>query len=385
MHIPSWPQAGEREAELIRMVLKSSEWGGFHPVVVEFEQSFAAYQHAKYSISVCNGTVALELALTVLGIGAGDEVIVPAISFIATATAVSRVGATPVFVDIENDSFNIDPERVREAITKRTKAVLAVHFGGVLCDIQTLSQICQENGLILFEDAAHAHGAEWQGRRAGSFGEMGSFSFQNGKVMSAGEGGILVTSDERLAETARSVANGGRIAGRNFFEHHRLGTNFRLTGLQAAVLLAQLERLPGQIRLRTLNASVFNNLLSDIKEIVWQKEATAQTQNPFYLLTGRVVGGTEIRDTLCQRLRTAGVPCTPFYPHTLYQNPLYARGGCRTMPCPVAETRVRDAFWLSHRVLLAEESTLQEIAGVMRAAMQEYRPAISAQPVFARS
>src|SRR3954451_3890886 len=180
MHIPSWPQADEREADLLRAVLESPQWGGFHPFVAEFEESFAAYQHATHGVSAFNGTVTLELASEVLGIKAGDEVIVPAVSFISTATAVSRAGATPVFVDIGKDTYNLDPERVREAITPRTKAVIAVHFGGTMCDVESLGAICRAYHLHLIEDAAHAHGSEWNGKRAGSFGIAGSFSFQNG-------------------------------------------------------------------------------------------------------------------------------------------------------------------------------------------------------------
>src|ERR1700728_133560 len=228
MDIPDWPQADEREAELLRMVLESPQWGGFHPFVAEFEQSFAAYQHAAHGISAFNGTVTLELALEVLGIGAGDEVIVPAISFISTATAVSRAGATPVFVDIEHDSFNLDPQRVREALSPKTRAVMAVHFGGTMCNIAEISRICREHNLFLIEDAAHAQGSEWGGKRAGSFGVAGSFSFQNGKVLCSGEGGILVSSDAGFAECARSIANCGRVQGVSFYDHHRLGTNFRL-------------------------------------------------------------------------------------------------------------------------------------------------------------
>ncbi|MBV9083212.1 MAG: aminotransferase class I/II-fold pyridoxal phosphate-dependent enzyme, partial [Acidobacteriaceae bacterium] len=200
MNIPHWPQADEREAELLRMVLESAKWGGFHPFVAEFEQSFAAYQHCAFGISAANGTVTLELAFAALGIGPGDEVIVPAISFISTASTVSRAGATPVFVDVEANSFNVDPECVRAAVTPKTKAVIAVHFGGAMCRIEELSQICRDRDLVLIEDAAHAHGSEWNGKRAGSFGIAGSFSFQNGKVLSSGEGGMLVTSDERFAE-----------------------------------------------------------------------------------------------------------------------------------------------------------------------------------------
>jgi dTDP-4-amino-4,6-dideoxygalactose transaminase len=367
MQIPPWPRADEREAELLRMVLDSRQWGGCHPFVAEVEQSFAAYQHARYGIGAMNGSVTLELALEVLGIGPGDEVIVPAISFITTATAVSRAGATPVFVDIEADSYNIDPGRVREAITAKTKAMIPVHFGGVICDMQALLEICRERDLALLEDAAHAHGAEFDGKRAGSFGLAGSFSFQNGKVLTAGEGGMLVTSDDNFAARARSIANCGRVPGRSFYEHHELGTNFRLSAMHAAILLAQFERLPEQIRHREVNLSIFNDLVADIKEIVWQRQHPVQTQNPHYLVTGRVDRGA--RNEFCRRLASAGVPITPFYPHTLYRNPVYQREKCRVMPCPIAETRIHDSFWLSHRAFLAPEETIQEIAGAVRAAV----------------
>ena len=369
MRIPSWPQSDEREAELLRMVLESPQWGGFHPFVAEFEQSFAAYQHAAHGISAFNGTVALELALTVLGIGPGEEVIIPAISFISTATAVSRVGAVPVFVDIEPRSFNIDPDRVTEAISPHTKAVMAVHFGGAMSDIDALGAICREHGLILLEDAAHAQGSEWNGKRAGSFGLAGSFSFQNGKVLCAGEGGMLVSSDDAFAEKARSIANCGRIAGRSFYEHHRLGTNFRLTAFQAAVLLAQFERLPEQIQLRTANARRLKELVADIAEIEWQEQRPGITQNSWYLLPGRVSGGRGARDEFQRRLAAAGVPCTPFYPHTLYRNPLYSSASCRVMPCPAAEASVLEAFWLPHRVLLADEESIAEVAEAIRRAV----------------
>ncbi len=377
MHIPSWPQADEREADLLRMVLESPQWGGFHPFVAEFEQSFAAYQGSKYGISLCNGTVAIELLLGLLGIGPGDEVIVPAISFVATATAVSRVGAIPVFVDIEQDSYNVDTQRVREAVTAKTKAVLAVHFGGTIGDIQGLSDACREYGILLLEDAAHAHGAEWNGGRAGSFGLASTFSFQNGKVLTAGEGGMLLTSDDNLAERARSLANCGRIPGRSFYEHTHLGTNFRLTAFQAAVLLAQFERLPAQNQRRAANAALLMHLVDNPKEIVWQPQPPGQTHNPFYLLTARLAGGPSSRDEFCSRLAAAGVPCTRFYPHTLYQNPLYRDGGaeCRVMPCPMAEARVLDAFWFPHRLLLAEETTIRQAANAIGAA-------IGAQPVL---
>ena len=364
MQFPQWPKSDEREVELLRDVLDSPQWGGFHPFITQFEHSFAAYQHCEFGLAAMNGTVTLELALSVLGVGAGDEVIVPAISFISTATAVSRAGAMPVFVDIE-------PERVREAVTSKTKAVIAVHFGGTLCRIEEISAICLEHGLELVEDAAHAQGSEWNGRRAGSFGRFGSFSFQNGKVMSAGEGGILVTSDAALAKTAASVLNQGREEGRGFFEHHRLGTNFRMTAFQAAVLLAQLERLPAQIAQRTTNVERIQLRLGSDNGIVWQQQPAEVTANSQYLLLGRIQHATVTRDQFCGALKAEGVPCTPFYPHTLYQNPVYKAGGRRVMPCPNAEACVDDAFWLPHRVLLAAEETIDKLIEVTRCAITE--------------
>lgn len=369
MHFPPWPQSDEREAELLRMVLDSPQWGGFHPFVAEFEASFARYQHAKYGISAFNGTVTLELALEILGIKPGDEVIVPAISFISTAMAVSRVGAIPVFVDIGEDTYNLDLARVREAITERTKAVIAVHFGGTPCALDALQQICAEYQLHLIEDAAHAHGSEWKGKRAGSFGAVGSFSFQNGKVLCSGEGGMLVTSDDVIADAARSIANCGRTPGKSFYEHARLGTNYRLGAFQAAVLLAQFERLPDQIAHRAKNAELLKTALAGAGDIVWQSQPDAVTQNSWYLMVGRLHACNIDREAFIQTLVQAGVPCTPFYPHTLYQNPLYRDEPCRVTECPVAERSLRECFWFPHRVLLADEETIVRLARVVRGAL----------------
>lgn len=361
MEIPAWPQSDEREAELLRSVLESSQWGGFHPYVTQWEQSFARYQGAAHGIAAFNGTVTLEIALEVLGIAAGDEVIVPAISFVSTATAVSRTGALPVFVDIEPFSFNIDPEQVSDAVTSRTKAVIAVHFGGAMCRMDRLREICSARGLHVIEDAAHAHGSEWYGRRAGSLGIAGSFSFQNGKVLCCGEGGMLVASDDCFAEHARSLINQGRVAGRPYFEHHRLGTNGRMTGLQAAILLAQFERLDDQIERRTGNARRLRQLAPTIR---WQEVPAAVTRNSHYLLCGRVAGG---REKLMKALTAAGVPATPFYPHPLYRNPAYQQpNSCRVLPCPRTEEYLSDAFWLPHRVLLSDAGTIEEIGAILR-------------------
>ncbi len=373
MNIAKWPVSTGREIELLRRVLDSPQWGGFHELVGEFERSFAAYQHCAHGIGVFNGTVSLEMMLAVSGIGPGDEVIVPAISFVSTATAVSRAGAVPVFVDIEPYSFNIDPHCVRDAIGPRTRAILAVHFGGPLCEIERLAAIAADRNLILFEDAAHAQGSEWKGRRAGSFGLAGSFSFQNGKVMTCGEGGIVTTNGDAFAEKCRAFANQGRDPkqpGATFFHHYTLGSNFRMTALQAAVLVAQFERVDEQIALRCRNESFLREKLSGTPGLTFQIAPPEVNRHSHYLLPGRIDAGAfgESRDEFHRRMTAAGIPCTPFYPHTLYQNPLYANGAApsRVLPCPVSEACVQDAFWFPHRVLMSEpetvEATVREIA-----------------------
>lgn len=370
MQIPKWPQANQREVELLQSVLASPHWGGFHPVIPELEKLFASYQHGQFGVAACNGTVTLEVALSVLGIGPGDEVIVPAISFISTATAVSRVGATPVFVDISEASFNIDPRSIALAITEKTKAVLIVHFGGIPCDMLAITELCRKQGLLLIEDAAHAHGSEWNGLRLGSFGIASSFSFQNGKVLCCGEGGMLVSSDIAFTEGARSLINCGRVAGESFYAHYRLGTNLRMTAFQAVVLLAQLERLAGQIERRTRNAAYLKSLMSEVDELVWQEEPPEMTQCSWYLLVGRLAPGAVGRNEFVDRLTQAGVPCTPFYPHTLQQNPLYrSQIHCRIEPTPIADARVADGFWLPHRALLAEPDTIEEIAAAIKSSL----------------
>jgi dTDP-4-amino-4,6-dideoxygalactose transaminase len=368
MRIPKWPIATERELRLVREVLESNQWGGFHEFVDRFEKAFAQFQHCEHGVSAANGTLALEMAMAAADIGPGDEVIVPAISFVSSATAVSRAGATPVFVDIEPFSFNMDPERAGAAVSSKTKAIMPVHFGGPLANMDRLMRLASERGLAVIEDAAHAHGSEWNGKRAGSFGVCGAFSFQNSKVMTAGEGGILLSNDAGFAERSRSFANQGRETGKGWFNHYTLGSNYRITALQAAVLLAQLERLPQQIEVRGRNEQLLRSELAGVSGLTFQEVPPQVNTHSHYLLLGRIDAGQFglSRDEFHKALTAQGIPCTPFYPHTLYGNPLYQQGGCRVEPCPVAEACIHDAFWLPNRVLLAEEETTREIASVIR-------------------
>lgn len=368
MHIPGWPVAGDRERELLLAVLDSPQWGGFHEIVGRFEREFAKYQHTRFGVTTFNGTVSLEMMLSVAGIGPGDEVIVPAISFVSTATAVSRVGATPVFVDIEPYTFNLDPDRAAAAISDQTRAILTVHFGGSLCAIDRIAALAQKRGLILFEDAAHAHGSEWNGQRAGSFSLASSFSFQNGKVMSSGEGGIVLTNDADFFERCRSFANQGRRDGASFFHHFTLSTNLRITALQAAILVAQLERLDHDIYVRQRNEERLRRELADVPGLRFQEIPPEVNRRSHYLLLGRIdareFGMT--RDAFHRALSQHGIPSTPFYPHPLYGNPMYANSGCRVEPCPIAEACVRDAFWMPHRVLMSDDETIGKIVEAIR-------------------
>lgn len=371
---PAWPCLSPGDRERVEAVLRSANWGGGGPAVGDFEELFAQFHDARFGIAVASGTMALELAMHALGIGPGDEVIVPAHSFVATATAVSRVGAEPVFVDIEADSYNIDPDQVAAAVSPKTRAMMPVHFGGVVAEMDRLADIAQERELLLVEDAAHAHGAEWYGTRAGGMGTAGAFSFQNSKAMTAGEGGILITNDEGLAQRARSITNAGRIPDRGWFEHHNLGSNLRMTGVQAALLQGQLERLPDQIRLRAANFAHFEAELDGVPGIVMQKSPEGATVQTRYIVPGRVERerfGTD-RDQFVKAVQAEGVPVRPFYPHPLYANPVFRGRPHRTSPCPVAEQACQASFWLPMNLFMGTEEDAADAAGAITKVHRAY-------------
>ena len=373
---PAWPALGPGDLERVREVLESPDWGGGGEVVEAFEELFAQYHDSSFGIAVSSGSMALELALHALGIGPGDEVIVPAHSFVATALAVSRVGAGPVFVDIEADTYNMDPIRVAEAVSDETRALIPVHFGGVVADMDRLTDVAADRGLSVIEDAAHAHGAEWFGTRAGGLGACGVFSFQNSKAMAAGEGGILISSDETLAARARSIANAGRLPGRCWFEHFEVGTNLRMTSVQAVLLSGQLERLQDQIGLRAANFSRFNEALADVDGLELQQAPDGATVQTRYIVPGRVNESSFGlgRDEFVRAIQAEGIPVRPFYPHPLYANPVFRQLPHRADLCPVAEQATRDSFWLPLRLFMGTaedaEDAARAIAKVHRAANQ---------------
>jgi len=245
---PAWPfwDGGERDAVLA--VLESGEWGGFpepNERASEFAARFAAFSDAGYGVCCANGSVSLEMCLWALDVKAGDEVIVPAYTWVATGAAPVHVNAVPVFVDVEPRNYCMDPGAVEAAITEKTVAIMPVHLASSIADMDRLNAIAEKHGLAVVEDCAHAHGSRWRDRGAGSLGTAGSYSFQSSKSMTAGEGGLVTTNDETLAKRLHSLVNCGRKEGwYEDFPGEPFGFNYRLTEFQAAVLLAQLDKWP---------------------------------------------------------------------------------------------------------------------------------------------
>jgi len=263
---PSWPVYDERDVEAVTRVVESGTWGGFPEPgqnAADFETRFAAYQGASHGVLMGNGTITMEVALKALGIGWGDEVIVPALTFAATAYAVIAAGALPVIVDVTRETWTIDPAQVEAAITPNSRAIIPVHLAHQMADMDAIASIAARHGLAIVEDCAHAPGQRWRDRGAGCIGEFGSFSHQSSKILTAGEGGSLLTSDEQLARRAQSIIDCGRpkdADGRAY----TFGANYRLGELHAALLVTQLERFPRQQAERATNAVYLEELLPTV-------------------------------------------------------------------------------------------------------------------------
>lgn len=361
---PIWPQWDQRELDGLRVVLESGNWGGYSDDIGEFERAFAARHAAGHCIGAMNGTVSLVAAFAACEIGAGDEVIVPSYTFVATASAVRLAGATPVFVDIDPDTYNLDVGAAEAAIGERTKAIVPVHFAGLPVDLDLLLPLAEKHGLVVIEDAAHAHGSSWRGNPVGALGHIGSFSFQANKNMTAGEGGALLTNDDALATRLWSYVNQGRDVDGSWYEHPHLGSNLRLTGWQAAVLLVQLERLDAQLLRRMASARYLHEELArfpGLSPLVWDERADNHAHHLFVLRYDPEGFGGFSRADFRRELEARGIPSSSGYGFPLYrQQPLTPPLG-RVTPCPAAERACGEAIWLSHNLLLAEEAQLAAI------------------------
>lgn len=362
---PRWPQWDEREQARILAVLDSGEWGGFNPAVKEFETLFGKRHQAKYCYTCVNGTSSLEAGLRAVGVGHGDEVIVPPYTFIATANAVRLAGATPVFVDVEADTYNLDVSKIEEALSPKTKAIIPVHFAGLMANMDALLPLAQKHNLAIIEDAAHAHGSTWRGTPAGTIGHIGSFSLQQSKNLTAGEGGILLTNNEELAGKLWSFINQGRSPAGAWYEHANLGTNLRMTGWQAAILLAQMERFEEQLQRRMSSARRLNQILEEIdglQPMRWDERADSHAFH-LYMMRYDADGfaGLE-RDRFVEALRAEGIPCSTGYARPLYDQPPLTAPNSRILPCPVAEQACKEVIWLTQNMLLAEPEQIDRIA-----------------------
>ena len=394
-----WPDYDKGEEQALLEVLHSRAWGGYHECVKALETDFAAYHQVPYAVSCANGTVALEVALKALGIGPGDEVIVSPYTFVASASSILLCGATPVFADIDPKTYNLSPEAAERAITPRTRAIVVVHFGGHPADMDAFQALAQRHKLSIVEDAAHAHGARWRGVPVGGWGDVATFSFQSFKLMTAGEGGMILSRRADVMEKCWAYCNQGRRRDGGWFDHFTLGTNYRLSAFQAAVLGVQLRRMPQQTKLRAENVAYLRERLKSFDGFTLPDDDPRVENHPYYLLTFRyhaeAFSGVD-RDTVLRAVAAEGIPLKPTYPHPLYRNPVFTDldhvAGKRAqeygkLHLPEAERVCRDGAWLSHTALLGERADVDDVmealrkvqkeSGALRASAQEREQAVA--------
>ena len=327
-----------------------------------FESEFAAYCGAKHGIGVANGTEALFLAIKALGIGAGDEVIVPANTFIATAAAVSHANATPVFVDIDPDTYCIDPAKIGAEVTEKTKAIIAVHLYGHAADMDPIMAIARANGLKVIEDCAQAHGTHYKGKQVGSIGDAAGFSFYPSKTLGAyGDAGMVVTSSDEICETVKLLRDNGRTT---WYEHALIGYNSRLDGIQAAILRVKMKYLEGWVEARRAHAKQYGELLGNTKGLSLPMEKS-YTRHSYYVYVVR----TDNRDDVMARLKEKGCGCGIHYPVPLHLQPAYAFLGGKPGDFPISEQYAKQIMSIPMFPELTPEqvseaaSIIQEVVG----------------------
>ncbi|MCU6707787.1 DegT/DnrJ/EryC1/StrS family aminotransferase [Paenibacillus sp. J5C_2022] len=373
---PNWPVWGAEEEKLILEVLHSGNWGGANKdKLAVLEQQFAHRHGARHAINISNGTIAMTVALMAAGIEPGDEVIMPPYTFIATGTAALLAGAIPIFADVEEDTLLIDPHKVEERITPRTKAIIAVHIAGAPANMTSLKAIADRHGLFLLEDAAQAVGASWENHKVGTLGHAGTFSFQSSKNINSGEGGIILTDDDTLMETMWSIANVGRVPGGAWYQHERIGWNFRMTEFQAAVILGQMTRMDEQIRTRARNAALLDKLISGLEQFQPFRNDERITTHAYHIYMFKIraeLASPAMKEQVIRMLHAEGIPVLPGY-HSLNCNTaIIAETAKRTgkqsvYPCPVSE-RISEAqvLWLGQAVLLGGEQDIYDVADALR-------------------
>lgn len=350
MNIP-WSQPEINDEELNQIIDSfNADWLTMGPKVKEFEKYMADYLHVPHAVAVTNGTLALDLSLKILGVRPGDEVIVPAMTYFATAAAVSYQFAVPVFVDIESNSYNLDCERIEEAISPKTKAIIFIDYGGNPADIEGLRTIAKKHGLILFQDAAQSLGGIYQGSPLGAQTEISITSFHIAKVMTTVEGGMILTHKEEFAIEARIRRNQGE-SGK--YLHSHLGTNARMTDISAAIGLGQVKKLKRLLKERERVASLYNDYFEKNNNIGLTKckRFNSKHGNFFYPIL------VKNRDRLADYLKSKGVDTRIAYPMPVYEQELYRCGRAlfRKTPCPISESFTADVINLPIYPSLSDE------------------------------
>lgn len=353
------PNIGEDEIQNVLHCLRTTQisgWAGEY--ITEFEEKFSAYCGAKYGIATSNCGTATILALESLGIGNGDEVITATFTFAAPVFAIIHSGAKPVVVDCESKTWNMDPSKIEEKITKRTKAIMPVHIYGHPVDMNPILALAQKYNLYVIEDAAEAHGAEYQSRKVGCLGTAGCFSFYINKIITTGEGGMLITNDERLAEKARLLKNYATSKERRFFHHH-VGLNYRLPNIQAAIGVAQLAKIDGFIERKRHIANSYRSSLKDISGITLPVEMPwAKSVFWVYAILIEDEFGLS-RDEVMQKLTERGIETRTFF-IPMNQQPFFQKMGLSEKAgCPVAEEMSKKGLYLPNGVGLTEAQISQ--------------------------
>jgi len=371
---PEWPRPTSALGDSVLKTLQNENWGVGSDTISRFEDAFASFHDAKYCISTSSGTTALWVALKAAGVKAGDEVIIPAYTFIATASAVLMANAVPVFVDIDEKTLNMDPDIIEAAITEKTKAIMPVHIAGNPANMDKICAIGMQHGIAIVEDAAQAHGAEWKGKKVGAIGEGGIFSFQTSKNMSAGEGGAIITNNDEFKEACFSYHNCGRVSGGEWYEHQHLGGNFRLNALAASMLIPQLDSIGADMNLRDENKQKLDDVLGEIDgiELVGSYEQTTRSAHHLYIVKYRKEAFNGVhRNVFFKAMQAEGVYTyagySPLYREKLFvtdpnEYPWLKDNDYASLCLPVTE-RICDeeSVWLQQRHLLGNDEDIQDI------------------------
>jgi dTDP-4-amino-4,6-dideoxygalactose transaminase len=386
---PSWPIADAREEQALTGVVRSGKWGrGGGTQVERFEAQYAALTGAKHCLATANGTSALFTAMCALDIGPGDEVIVPPYTFVATINVVLLRHALPIFVDTDIDTFQIDARKIAAAITPRTRLIVPVHLGGAAADLDTTLAAARARDVTVLEDACQAHLAEWKGRKVGTFGRAGCFSFQASKNLNAGEGGALLTDDADFLETCYTFHNNSRArknTGSSTFAYRGVGANLRLTEFQAAILLAQMTRLDAQAATRDKNGAYLTSILKEIPGITPAKMYEGNTRNAYHLYMlrydkSRFAGLPKA--SFVKALQAEGIPAsggyTPLNKEPFLKEALASRGYQRIYDantlaewnernaCPANERLCDEAVWFTQNMLIGPSGDMDQIAEAIR-------------------